>query len=227
MQIKHYLKSDINSLQKSDDNGYDVGCGPYLLTTCSGIDFLGSLSCPSSKHGLEGKSHDGYKYYVPKILGMVDLKYKADNVATWIYKFVRCGQVHEAMVKFKVIIGKKWGREYHLKLLSIPEKTDEIKNRKKVIYFNPRIFAEDFVDSLAHFEKLFEVDENIERMYCNLIKAKKKTEEDLNKIWNTLDVNQVDVNDKICDNIYEYITSASPYTKPLGKLRDDWLDLIK
>lgn len=123
-QLRHYLVSDITSLKKSDDSGNDTGCGPYLLTTSSGIDFLGNLSCAGKK--LKDNPSKGFKHYVTEFLGKVNPKYKAEKAPEFIYKIIRCGQVHEAIVKHQVIIGKKREhKKYHLRILSIRNPTDK------------------------------------------------------------------------------------------------------
>ena len=77
------------------------------------IDFLGSLAIPKEElpehakqsKGLERKSTTGSKWYIRTYLGVVRSVYSSASVDDLIYKTLRCGQVHEGIVKRGVLIG--------------------------------------------------------------------------------------------------------------------------
>lgn len=212
-KVRHYLVSDITSLKKSDDSGNDTGCGPYLLATSSGIDFLGNLSCPGKK--LKDNPSRGFKHYVIEFLGKINPKYKAEKVADFIYKIIRCGQVHEAIVKHQVIIGKKpEHKKYHLRILSIRNPTDQTGKPVEIIYFNPRIFADDFLNSLRHFGESFDNAAKIKEMADRLEDNLNLTSDEVRKTWPDLEREYLD--EKSIRDLYEW-GSASPH-QPEGSL---------
>lgn len=229
-QIKHYLKSDIRGLMESDDSGGDVGCGPYLLSACSGIDFLGTLSLPysGSGSGLKGKSRKGFKNYITKFLSKVDRIYAYNKVDDFIYTIIRSGQVHEGIVKQGVLIGKKLGREYHLKILAFREEDsrnegDPRVEIKKFRYFDTRVFAEDFLKSLDYFEELFRDASKIEEMAQGL---SDNYQEMLNDLQGNLpDLEEKDVNEYKLSDLYE-LSSSTPYGR-LATLRPDFWQILQ
>jgi hypothetical protein len=152
--IKHYLRSDIEGLIEADESGKNMGCGLYLLVACSGIDFFGNLYHPGKE--LRNVRHGkGFKLYVEKFMGQVNPIYRRNRVSEFLYERVRCGQIHEAIAKPPVRIGKGGSKIEHL--------TYE-NSSKKSIYFDVKIFAEDLLKSLEFFEKVFEKPEELRDM---------------------------------------------------------------
>jgi len=159
-QIISYLKSDFGSYEEARKKGIKIGAGPYLLTASSGIDFLGSLAIPAKElstnaqrlKGLEGKSTAGSKWYIKTYLGPVRSVYTSPSVDDLIYKTLRCGQVHEGIVKRGVLIGTEMPDDYHLSILEVRESGGD-DTSIELIYVNTRILARDFISSTEHFVK--------------------------------------------------------------------------
>lgn len=170
-QVLGYLRADLGGYFRAKAARIHVGCGPFLLTTCSGIDFLGSVSVPDSLldpkvqkcKTLDGKSKAGFCYYTKKFLGQVDGQYAADKMPEYLYKVLRCGQVHEAIVKRGVILGDKAGRKYHLKNLPLMPPD-------KFFYFNSEQFAADFTESFALFTNAVNQDNSIAKTIHDRLK---------------------------------------------------------
>ena len=133
LEILSYLRSDFSGYEEAREKGVKSGAGPYLLTASSGIDFLGSLAVPEDKlteyakkgKGLERKSAAGSKWYIRTYLTKVKSTYLANGVDDLIYKSLRCGQVHEGIVKKGVLIGTRMGEPLHLKILTLKESDAE------------------------------------------------------------------------------------------------------
>lgn len=216
-KITDYLSGDIKALQKADDTGNDVGCGPYLLTTCSGIDNLGELFFPE----LKAQSGAPFMAYVRNYLGGIDPIYKKNNVDKFIYVHIRCGQVHEAIVKSQVLIGKKKGRECHLKRLLIDTGAG---NNKEVVFFNPRLFADDFLASLRICESDLDKQEVIDKASNFLRQRYDSHERSLTGYKPDLEEVRIDSNN--FSELYQS-SSTSPYFPGGTYLKDDfWKEFI-
>ena len=212
-KIIHYLTSDIKGYFKAEDNGIDIGCVPYLLSASSGIDFLGSLSIPFSQlgpnvqPGLNGKSTKGSPYFIKEFMGQVDTVYCANGIPEFIYKVVRCGQVHEAIVKVGVLTGKKYGRDYHLKQLSISQGSVYSGQSKDFVYLNASVFAEDFILSLPYFKSLMGDRSRATEMADRLLDY-------FNSLGSMVpgfpSSSKIEIDDKICEELYER-GSSSPF----------------
>jgi hypothetical protein len=219
-RLKRYFKSDIQALIHADDHKENVGCGPYLLVTCSAIDFLGNLH--HAKRNLDENVSEGFKHYVTIFLTKVNRVYGLPDVPKLIYKIIRCGQVHEAIVKPGVYIGKRNNKDAHLKFLSIsPERSKEIV--PKWIYFDVRIFAEDFLDSLKYFEESFNSKGELERMAKKLQEHLDDIKEKFQNINPGIDV--LNVNPSNFSELYN-TTSATPYIEGGTYLKDNFADII-
>lgn len=213
--ITDYLKGDINALKRSDDLGNDVGCGPYLLTASSGIADLGEIFFPDA-------NKDGTRFtsYIKKYLVQVDPVYNRNNADIFIYKHIRCGQVHEAIVKSQVIIGKGKGRDYHLKRLLIDTVSG---NSIKAIFFNPRLFADDFLESLKYCERDLEDAILIEKISNFLTERYKSHVESLRNY--EPDLEEIIINSDNRDDLYNHTSSARG--SPGGVfLKEDFWKLI-
>lgn len=159
-QIIAYLKADFHSYEEAREKSVKIGAGPYLLTASSGIDFLGSLAIPKEElpeyakqsKGLERKSTTGSKWYIRTYLGVVRSVYSSASVDDLIYKTLRCGQVHEGIVKRGVLIGTEMPNNYHLSILDVRESSDDDQTIR-LICVNTRILAQDFISSTDHFVK--------------------------------------------------------------------------
>jgi len=215
-KITSYLKSDISALNFCDDKGKDVGCGPFLLTTCSGIANLGEILFPDVT-----RDEPRFTNYIKKYLGQVEAIYKRNNVDKFIYKHIRCGQVHEGIVKSGVLIGKKLDRTYHLVSLLI----DGCKgNVKKIIYFNPKLFADDFIKSLKFCEKDLKNTDALQNVSIFLKQRYDLHENDLDKYRPELDEKKMDYNN--FGSLYES-ASSTPYFPGGMYLKEDfWKELI-
>lgn len=224
--IRHYLEGDINALKECDNTGNDTGCGPYLLTTCSGIDFLGSLSLPDAGGGLKRKSGRGFKHYVTTFLRQVNPLYKDTEVADFIYQFARNGQVHEAIVKPRIMIGKN--ETYHLKILSIVKNTDKPEDRQELMYINTRKLADEFLQSLDYFERLFDDDTKVERMTDRLSNHLEKTKKEVATKWESLKakLSVIEIDDRTNFHLYERGSMAPDYEPP-AELSHDYWDQLK
>lgn len=227
-QIKHYLESDINAMKRCDEKGSETGCGPYLLTTCSGIDILGTLSDPNAPSGKALKHYSGraFKYYVKKFLGTVNPIYKSPELADFIYEFIRNGQVHEAVVKPRVVIYKN--EKYHLKILSIARSLSDPTNRKEVVYFNPKMFADEFLNSLKHFQELFKDDTKIKKMATRLSELRNLALTSLKDLWP--DLEEIKINHITYDELYK-LGSLAPNGKggarsESAELREDFWEIL-
>ena len=219
-RLKNYFKSDIQALIHADDHKEDVGCGPYLLVTCSAIDFLGNLHY--DKQVLDKNIGDGFKHYVSNFLMKVNTIYGLTGVSDLIYKIIRCGQVHEAIVKPGIYIGKRNKRDEHLKYLSIsPHRS--IINVPKWVYFDVRIFAEDFLESLQYFEKEFAVQNKLIEMAERLDRHLTKTTEELQKI--NPQIETIEINIFNFDRLYN-TTSATPYDEGGPFLKENYIDIV-
>lgn len=212
-KITSYLKSDINALKSSDDKGIDVGCGPYLLTTCSGIANLGELFFPDAT-----KDETRFTNYVKKYLGQVDSVYRKNNVDRFIYKHIRCGQVHEAIVKSRVLIGKKFD---HLITLLIDDCEGGFI---KIIYFNPKSFADDFIKSLVFSEEDLRNEDIINKFTISLEQRYNSHEEALNKYWPELSEMKIDYNN--FSSLYESSSAAPNFPGGIYLKENFWKELI-
>ena len=156
-QILSYLRSDIQAYEESRKAGATIGAGPYLLTASSGIDFLGSLAVPDVElndyeiegTGLKRKSTKGSKWYIKTYLTKVNSIYGNTSVPNFVYTALRCGQVHEGIVKRGVLIGTRHPA-YHLSILEISA-SDTGTTTKTGAYVNTRILAQDFISSTDSF----------------------------------------------------------------------------
>jgi hypothetical protein len=212
-QIIFYLCSDIKSYLESEEKNVSVGCGPFLLTAASGVDFLGSTCVPATelsgkvKSGLEDKSKAGFIYYLDTFMREVNDSYSATGMGEYLYKVVRCGQVHEAMVKHGVMMGKKGGRDYHLKMLAISRGTSSSSPPVRCFYFNAKEFARDFVNSIRFFNERFDRDDD---MTITVISRLQEYETDLGSLPNWPEVREVTIDDRTCADLYER-SSSSPF----------------
>lgn len=212
-QIFTYLKSDLSAYEKARDSGVRIGAGPYLLTASSGIDFFGSLAVPNEElsdyarkcRGLKGKSAPGSKWYIRTYLGVVDPTYSVIKVDDMIYKTLRCGQVHEGIVKEGVLIGTEMSDELHLKILKLKE-SDAEGPPLKVVYINTRILASNFIDSIEHFVKDMKSDGSfVNEMATRLSDHLSATE----YVCQNIGLPEQEVDPDIFDEIYD-ISSCSP-----------------
>jgi len=157
--VKHvlnYIKSDIDSYN-SQGAINRIGAGPYILTTCSGIDLFGALAVPETElsekaketNDLKRKSAAGSKWYIKKYMGKVKNDYKNPDISKSLYHDLRCGQVHEGIVKAGLLIGLNH-EKYHLQLLSIRE-SSRSNDVIKVFFIDTCVFANDFLESTEHF----------------------------------------------------------------------------
>lgn len=210
-KITSYLKSDINVFNSSD-----IGCGPYLLTTCSGIANLGEIFFPDAT-----KDETRFTNYVEKYLSQVEPIYKRNNVDKFIYKHIRCGQVHEGIVKPGVLIGKKLDRVYHLVTLLI----DDCKgNVVKIIYFNPKLFADDFIKSLKFCEDDLKNEGAIKKLSTILKQRYDSHEKDLDKYRPEL--NEMEIDYGSFSSLYESSSSAPRFPGGIYLKGDFWKELI-
>lgn len=221
-QIIDYLKSDFTDYEKAREKGVKIGAGPYLLTASSGIDFLGSLAVPEAElnekekkaKGLELKSTKGSKWYIRTYLGKVDQKYMATKVGDLIYKYLRCGQVHEGMVKKGVMIGTEMPRSLHLEILKLKESDVADASLIRVTYVNTRVLATDFIDSIQYFVNDMN---NIESFAMHMAI---RLEEHLNTtgdVCQGLGLSEQEVDPHTFFEIYD-VSSSSP-DKPEGSYR--------
>lgn len=219
-RLKKYFKSDIQALIHADDHKENVGCGPYLLVTCSAVDFLGNLHHDKSE--IKNQSSEGFKHYILKFLSKINPVYGLPDVPELIYNIIRCGQVHEAIVKPGVYIGKRNKKDEHLKYLSISlEKSKMIA--PKWIYFDVRIFAEDFLNSLPYFEESFNSKTELERMAKKLQTHLEKIKKRLQKINPKIDILKIDPSNFA--ELYN-TTSSTPYIEGGAYLKEEYLDII-
>lgn len=220
--IRDYLESDIKALQECDASGKDTGCGPYLLTTCSGIDFLGTLSLRDAEGGLKGKSKKGFRHFLITFLGRVNPLYEVDDVADFIYQFARNGQVHEAIVKPRIMIGKN--EAHHLKILSIVQNSDKPEDRQEIMYINTRKFADEFLQSLDYFEKLFDDHTNVEKMADRLLIHLEETHKEIVTKWESLKakLSVIEIDDTTNLELYERGSMAPNYEPPATLSSSYW-----
>ena len=223
-QIISYLKSDFLSYEEARKRDIKIGAGPYLLTASSGIDFLGSLAIPAQElssnaqrlKGLEGKSTSGAKWYIKTYLGPVRSIYASPSVDDLIYKTLRCGQVHEGIVKRGVLIGTEMSEDYHLSILEVKESGGE-GTSIELIYVNTRILAMDFINSTGRFVKdMVEKDKSASKMASRLSDHLDAT----TNLSHGLTLPKHEVDDDAFSAIYEFSScspdnpSGSYYLKP-------------
>ena len=151
-QVLAYLRSDVGSYS-------GTVAGPYLLTAFSGIDFFGSLGVPESKRndskkqgrGLLNKSRKGSLWYIKKWMGQIREQYAKPALATCLYDDVRCGQVHEGIVKPGLLIGLN-RKKLHLKCLFFDGGTRGASLPDAgVLFVDTAVFADDFLRSSQLF----------------------------------------------------------------------------
>ncbi len=219
-KIKRYLESDIKALIDCDQSGRAIGCGAYLLIACSAIDFLGALAyAGESEEKYSGRRSQGY---IKKYIGEVDTVYKDERVAEYIYKVIRCGQVHEAIAKCSSIIGTSHERDFHLKIIALPQESNS-KKIVKGIYFNPQIFAIDLLASLDLFEKELKDDPKIEKMY-NFLKLQR--DEALEYLRNNKPtLQEKDVDETTFGELYNF-SSATPHFAGGARLKEEYLEFL-
>ena len=154
-QVLVYLRSDLDSYR----NAKRIGAGPYLLTAFSGIDFLGSLGVPESElnarerggSGLLLKSRAGSQWYIREWMGKIRKQYANPTLATRLYTDVRCGQVHEGIVKPGVLIGLRH-KDFHLQPVVLDGGTrGESLPSISVLFIDTEILADEFLSSTELF----------------------------------------------------------------------------
>ena len=217
-KITGYLKKDLSALMLSDDKGYDVGCGPYILTTCSGIDNLGEIFAPRTFR----RNAAWFKFFIREYLGKVQQVYQNNKVDTFIYKVIRCGQIHEAIVKPGVLIGKQH-KEYHLKILKIAKEWGSL-TPIKLVFFNVRSFAEDFLASLKYCEEKLKDDGVIVKSYDFLVSRDHKNEKIQRKFQPKLE--EVEINYDNFSTLYQS-SSSSPRVQGGTYLKEEfWQEFV-
>jgi hypothetical protein len=228
-QVLSYLKSDFSMYEESRKKGISIGAGSYLLTASSGIDFLGSLAVPEEKlkayekgaKGLERKSATGSKWYIETYLQKINSRYGRKGVPNFVYIALRCGQVHEGIVKRGVLIGTKL-EDYHLSVLEIRESDTSIATRS-ASYVNTRILAQDFITSTDWFMKeLLDEDQSASKMAHRLEEHLKHTPDAAKSV--DLPRHQMD-GDAFYD-IYEYSSSSPHESQPRYSLKSHYWEEI-
>ncbi|MFH1717616.1 MAG: hypothetical protein ABIF19_09720 [Planctomycetota bacterium] len=154
-KVLAYLRSDVESYKVASE----IGAGPYLLTAFSGIDFFGSLGVPDSElndrkkqgRGLLHKSRTGSLWYIREWMGQIREQYAKPALATCLYTDVRCGQVHEGIVKPGLLIGLRH-KELHLRRLCLDGGTRGASLPDVgVLFVDTAVFADDFLRSSQVF----------------------------------------------------------------------------
>ena len=212
-QIISYLKSDFKAYEKARDVGVTIGAGPYLLTASAGIDFFGSLGVPVGElndyekqgTGLKRKSAKGSKWYIKNYLTKVNSKYGNIGVANFLYTALRCGQVHEGIVKRGVLIGTRH-QDYHLSILEIRVSDDETKTIART-YVNTRILAQDFISSIDFFvgDKINQ-DQSASELSSRLSEHLKATSD----MSESIELPRLKLDDDSLADVYDF-SSSSPY----------------
>jgi hypothetical protein len=150
-QVFAYIRSDIDSYRAAER----IGAGPYLLTAFSGIDYFGSLGVPDSElndrekegRGLLRKSGTGSRWYIREWMGQIRGRYAEPALVNCLYTDVRCGQVHEGIVKPGLLIGLDH-RDFHLQSVVLDGGTRGILLPSiGVLFVDTAVFADDFLDS--------------------------------------------------------------------------------
>jgi hypothetical protein len=154
-QVFTYIRSDIDSYRAAEK----VGAGPYLLTAFSGIDFFGSLGVPESEltdrekegRGLLRKSGTGSRWYIREWMGQIRGQYAEPALVNRLYTDVRCGQVHEGIVKPGLLIGLNH-RDFHLRPVALDGGSRGISLPSiSVLFVDTAVFADDFLGSAQVF----------------------------------------------------------------------------
>lgn len=212
-QILSYLKSDFDAYEDARSTGAAIGAGSYLLTASSGIDFLGSLAVPDEElkdyerqgKGLKMKNTAGSKWYIKNYLTEVNSKYGNADVPNFVYTALRCGQVHEGIVKRGVLIGTKHP-EYHLSILEI-RKSDIDTTTLTAAYVNTRNLAQEFITSTVHFvENMLNQDQSASKLADRLSKHLEATP-DFSK---SVDLPKHQLDEDTFADIYDF-SSSSPH----------------
>lgn len=212
-QILSYLKSDFDAYEEARKAGVTIGAGPYLLTASSGIDFLGSLAVPDGElkdyeikgTGLKRKSTKGSKWYIKTYLTEVNPKYGNAGVPNSVYTALRCGQVHEGIVKRGVLIGTRHP-DYHLSILEIRE-SDTDTTTITAAYVNTRILAQDFISSTDCFvEDTVNQDQSASKLASRLSEQLEATSDPSKSV----DLPRLQLDDDTLADVYDF-SSSSPY----------------
>jgi len=212
-QIISYLKSDFNAYERAREAGVTIGAGPYLLTASSGIDFFGSLGVPDGEltdyeiqgTGLKRKSTKGSKWYIKNYLTRVNSQYGNTGVANFVYTALRCGQVHEGIVKRGVLIGTRH-QDYHLSILEIRVSDADTTTTARA-YVNTRILAQDFISSTDSFiEDKINQDQSASKLASRLSEHLRATPDQSESV----DLPRLQLDDDSLADVYDF-SSSSPY----------------
>jgi len=106
---------------------------PYILLSCTGIDFLGGL-----EHGFNNNSSVRFQWFVREWMGKINPLYKEESLAYLIYDTWRSGISHQA--------GLKKGFESSSHMYSKDKHLHYIVDNNR-IYIHALQFADDFIEA--------------------------------------------------------------------------------
>ena len=226
-QILSHLKSNLETYEKAKEQGVAIGANPYLLIASSGINFLGSLGVPDEKlkpnekegKGLERKSKKGSLWYIKNYLTKVKPEYGNRGIPLFVYSALRCGQVHEGIVKGGVLIETKY-KNHHLSILEIREpKIDE--TTKILACINTRILAEDLIKSTEFFvEDMVTFEQFSSKLAIRLSEHLETTYESSNSV----DLPRYQLDDEPFDVICNFASNNPNEVRQQNSLRSRYWD---
>ena len=209
-QVFAYLRSDVDSYRAAER----IGAGPYLLTAFSGIDFFGSLGVPESElndrekegRGLLRKSGTGSRWYIREWMGQIRGEYAEPPLVNRLYTDVRCGQVHEGIVKPGLLIGLDHG-DFHLRPVVLDGGTRGTSLPSiGVLFVDTAVFADDFLGSAQVFLNALMNDDCLsQRALTRLSEHLEQAVTDISGLGDAVQVGPAEFGE-----LYE-TSSASPY----------------
>ncbi len=209
-QVFTYLRSDVNNYRAAER----IGAGSYLFTAFSGIDFFGSLGVPESElndrekegRGLLRKSAKGSRWYIREWMGQIRGQYAELALVNRLYTDVRCGLVHEGIVKPGLLIGLDHG-DFHLQHVVLDGGTRGTSLPSiGVLFVDTAIFADDFLASAQVFLNAIKNDDCLsQRALTRLSEHLEQAVTDISWLGDAVQVGPAEFGE-----LYE-TSSASPY----------------
>ena len=167
-KINGYLRDYIDKMIIKDielikDRNFEFKFSyPYLLLTCSGIDFFGGLEKGFERYN----SGERFRWFVKYQMGRINTLYQEESLAQLIYNSWRSGTVHQATLKKGFETSSyKFFRKQHLHYMID-------KNNDNKIIIHSIQFADDFIKAQEKYrsdiQESFSDENYIKQLYNNL-----------------------------------------------------------